>query len=444
MASTSNYENVDSTVDDIISIVRRCHLGLRVDELFLHDLKSLIKNKMRPRLMKPAVVNSVLKTELKCLPLPNEILVKIFGYLNIQDISRSAQVSHQFNMISKDSSLWQTWGKLSIDGMKVPTEFLTYIIQKGITELSLFQCEILPPREKMTELKGPLLLKTLSFDETDMSPCPLYNANRRGWTKGDRTLLNHILISHPMEKIDFREEISPEYSEIDISQFIKVLPQIGSQLKSLNLGWGLLGKLCDLSSISSIVNTCLDLEELNISGNRLNEEAISYLCENLTSNILKLDIGFGGWHDPDTGLNDNNIKALVKRCPKLKVLDIRSNENVTYQGLVAIIEDLPSLEYLGLPDSIGEELGLPNDIDYVKIGRLKSLEKLKELSIGDLNNSLHEEYQSILEIEMPHLKKYNDDDSRQFEVAEINTEEFKSVTFCPNCHECDKYLVLRC
>ena len=407
MAFTSKSENFDSAVDDIISIVRRCHLEKRVDELFLHDLKLLIKNKMKPRLMKPAAVKSVLNTELECLPLPNEILVKIFGYLDIQDISRSAQVSHQFNMISKDSSLWQTWGKLSIVEMKVPTEFLTYIIQRGITEISLFGCEILPPRAKMSMLMWPLNLKTLCLEEFE----------------GDHTLVNEILSSQPMEKIEFIDYTMPEYSGIDISQFIKVLPQIGSQLKSLNLGNGLLrkSKLCDLSSISSIVNTCLDLEELNISGNLQNEKAISYFCENLTSNILKLDIRFGK-------MNDNNIRALVKKCPKLKVLDIRYNENVTYQGVVSIIERLHFLEYLGLPESIVNELGLRNNIDLVKTGRLKSMKKLKELLFGDL------EYQSILEKEMPHLRKY-DGDSYDFEVAATNTENFRSVEFCPNCHE---------
>ena len=414
MASTPKYENFDSAVDDIISIVRRCHLEKQVDEFFLHDLKLLIKNKMRPRLMKPAAVKSVLNTELKCLPLPNEILVKIFVYLDIQDISRSAQVSHQFNMISKDSSLWQTWGKLSIDGKKVPTEFLTYIIQRGVTELSLYGCEILPPRAKLTVLMRPLNLKTLCLEDT----------------KGDQTLVNEILASQPMEKIDFREYTMPEYSEMDISQFIKVVPQIGSQLKSLNLGYGLLGNLCDLSSISSIVSTCLDLEELNISGNLEDEKANSYLCENLTSNILKLDIRYGN-------MNDNNIRALVKKCPKLKVLDIRDNENVTYQGVVSIIESLNFLECLGLPESIVNELGLPNNIDLVKMGRLKSMKKLKHLLFGDL------EYQSILEREIPHLRKY-DGDSYDFEVAATNIENFRSVEFCPNCHECDEYLVFWC
>ena len=99
---------------------------------------------------------------------------------------------------TKDSSLLRS-SKLSIYGNKVPTEFLTYIIQRGITGISLFRCEILPPRVKLTELKRPLNLKTLS----------LYK------TVGDGTLLNNILTSHPMETVhlDVPWELLPKLNE---------------------------------------------------------------------------------------------------------------------------------------------------------------------------------------------------------------------------------------
>ena len=72
-----------------------------MDEEFLSDLKSLMENKMvAAGVMRTDTIpiQSDLKTELECLrlPLPNEILVKIFGYLDIQDISRCGRVSHQF------------------------------------------------------------------------------------------------------------------------------------------------------------------------------------------------------------------------------------------------------------------------------------------------------------------------------------------------------------
>ena len=96
-----------TAVDEIISVVERSYLEKPVDSLFLHDLRSLIEKKMIDAdvILPAKPVEPVLNIELDRMPLPNEILVKIFQYLNIQDISRCAEVSCQFNMISKDSSL---------------------------------------------------------------------------------------------------------------------------------------------------------------------------------------------------------------------------------------------------------------------------------------------------------------------------------------------------
>ena len=147
---------------------------------------------------------------------------------------------------------------------------------------------------------------------------------------------------------------------------------------------------------------------------------------------------------------------MVKRCPKLRVLDIRENENVTYQGLVAISNGLLFLECLALPDSVRNELGLPQcslidgveqllpyTINFSKLQALKSMKRLRKLLIG--HNSDLNEYQSILQSEIPHLKKH--EGSNSFEVAVTNTNDFRGVEFCPNClqygkptykHECVK------
>ena len=387
--------------------------------------------------MKPVAVPTitpVLNNELESLPLPNEILLKIFGYLDIQDISRSARVSYQFNMISKDSSLWKSLGKLCIHERKVPSEFLTYVIQRGITELSLHQCEILPPKM----LEKPLKLRTLKLDGTG----------------GDKTLINELLTSQPMEKIDFKE--CSFISDDDISHFIRKLPEIGSQLKNLNLE----NKFAeydyfDLDYIALIVDACVGLEELNLSSNTFTGEAIEYLCENLTPNILKLNLEMGDDGLSRDGLKNENLMKLVESCPNLKVLDVRSNEQITYQGLVAIIENLSFLEYLGLPESIADELGLPNNVNLPRLRSLRSMKKLKELLIGDQDiwDIGGVEYKSILEREIPLLRRHNGDQMiknipNDLEVAMTDTEDFKEVEFCPNClgyendvwsqHECLK------
>ena len=399
-------------------------------------------------MIKPATipsVTSILNTEFECLPFPNEILIKIFGYLDIQDISRSAKVSHQFNKISNDPSLWKSMEKLYIDGKRVPTEFLTYIIQKGITELCLFQCEILPPRVPGVKLTRPLNLKTLIVDKTNPG----------------ETLMSEILTSYSIEKVALRD------CNLSFSVLISSVRLIGRKLRSLNLGNTLrTGRRYDLSIISIIVNTCSGLEELNMSHNSLPRESVDYLCENLTPHILKLDVKNiqysyylenirMGLHEPwKVGLSDKNIRALVKRCPKLRVLDIRENENITYQGLVAISDGLLFLECLALPQSVGNELGLPQcsfidnalkvlpyTINLSKLHALKSMKRLKKLLIGCISdwNEYHNIWSNILQSEIPHLEYQNilqsekHEGSNSFEVAVTKTNDFRGVEFCPNC-----------
>ena len=276
----------------------------------------------------------------------------------------------------------------------------------------MFDCEIFPPRVRLT---GPLNLRALKLENT--------------WS--DLTLVNEILTTHSMEEIDFRDTMMSD--ENNISQFIKRLPQIGCRLKKLNLEHAL-GKNGDLGTIALIVNSCLGLEELNLSCNTLKDDAINYLCENLTPNILKLNLEVGeAYAEPDKGLNDDNIRVLVKRCPKLKVVDIRTNEKMTFNGLWEIIEKLLFLEILAVPDSIGAELGLPDNINLNRVHSLRSMKKLKELLIGE---NYSDKYQSIYLREIPRLRKHKG--SLDLEVAMTKIKTFKRVKFCPNCHHFDK------
>ena len=55
-----------------------------IDEEFLRDFLILDRKQNDIQATKPILIKSVLKTA--CLLLPNEILFKIFGYLDIQEI----------------------------------------------------------------------------------------------------------------------------------------------------------------------------------------------------------------------------------------------------------------------------------------------------------------------------------------------------------------------
>ena len=40
---------------------------------------------------------------------PDEVAIKIFSYLNPQDLGRCAQVSHHWNNLALDGSLWRNF-----------------------------------------------------------------------------------------------------------------------------------------------------------------------------------------------------------------------------------------------------------------------------------------------------------------------------------------------
>ena len=40
---------------------------------------------------------------------PDEVAIQIFSYLNPQDLGRCAQVSHRWNRLALDTSLWRNF-----------------------------------------------------------------------------------------------------------------------------------------------------------------------------------------------------------------------------------------------------------------------------------------------------------------------------------------------
>ena len=96
--------------------------------------------------------------------LPNEVLLKVFTYLNIRDLGYCAQVSKRLGDISIDESLWQ---KINVFNKVVPTGFIQHILKVRKSQKIFVLLSILPkkqtknlPNSKMGQIqknKGTLL-----------------------------------------------------------------------------------------------------------------------------------------------------------------------------------------------------------------------------------------------------------------------------------------------
>ena len=85
--------------------------------------------------------------------IPIEILMKIFSYLEIQDLGRCAMVSKTFHEMAYERRLWQ---KLPINlfNNEVPVGFLQHIMKHGIAYMSLDCARIIGDSVHFTQQKS--------------------------------------------------------------------------------------------------------------------------------------------------------------------------------------------------------------------------------------------------------------------------------------------------
>jgi hypothetical protein len=127
--------------------------------------------------------------------------------------------------------------------------------------------------------------------------------------------------------------------------------------------------------IKKLLTSCPQLTELNlqdtegvgphgiIGNNNLLEPHVCALVENLSPNILKLNLSY------QLGVHDKHVKTLVRRCNKITELNLSYTE-ITNDSLESIIKHLNYLEKLDVHYT---------DIDFSMLLQLKSIPTLKIL-----------------------------------------------------------------
>jgi len=211
----------------------------------------------------------------------------------------------------------------------VPIKFLTTILNNDCEYLSLHEAKI----HGTNFSSKPLQLKYLELNWCQSGTI----------SSSDYTIVEELLrYCYSLEKL------SLSWLEIKPCIFNIISIQNGNTLQTLNLH-KTRGLNLDLESFQSIIDNCVNLEEVNLYGTNLTGLQINYLANNLTKKIAKLCL------QSEENLTDEHVKSLVFRCKKLTTLDL-GDTKITDDSLNSIIENLkPTLEEL--------------DVSYTNIGR---------------------------------------------------------------------------
>ena len=229
--------------------------------------------------------------------LPNEVIQKVLGNLQVPDLLRCGRVSKRIRDIVNGDKLWH---KVNLFNKKVPAEFLENILAKNCKYLSLNWTKI--------GLGGR--------NETGCAEACSSKTVRKLVIQGGRSQLVYLDLSwlncstedieSLLSSCHFLEKLSLADMEITSKMIDSICTQNGKTLKSLKL------EIChglSLDFIRQIFTQCVKLKEINFRNSRISAATEDYLAEHMPSWVEKLDIG-------TLNFSDQNIMWVHNNCPK--------------------------------------------------------------------------------------------------------------------------------
>ena len=277
--------------------------------------------------------------------LPNEVILRLFGFLNIKELLLCGQVSIRLRAIANDESLWL---KLNLSGTEIPYDFIEKAAGNGCQYLSLTYDTL-----HMTgQSESPFKLKYLNLSEG--------LAHSSGLTK-------------LLQNCSSLQKLSVAGLPL-ASDDIKHICQNGQTLQVLDIGGCNIEFQNRTKLLQDLFTNCAHLTELNISADYdkqimcdthyFLDPHIQVLVDKLTPTILKVNLAFQG------SLTDEHVKTLVKRCNRITHLDLAYTQT-TNDSVQSIIKHLnTSLEELNVSLT---------KLDSATVLGLKSIPTLKTL-----------------------------------------------------------------
>ena len=296
--------------------------------------------------------------------LPDEVILKIVGFLDLKELLLCGQVSKRLRAIANDESLWL---KLNFWNRKVPYDFIEKAAKNGCQYLSLRDCDIL-------NFTG----KSESF----------FNLKYLNVYNGQCLQRVHKLI----QNCSFLQKLSVDRLSLGLDD-IQYICQSGQTLQVLDLGKCNFGDCNQTKLLHDLFSNCAHLTELDISHTELDithsyllDPHIQALVDNLTPTILKVSLERQG------NLQDEHVKKLVKRCNNITHLDL-SMTSITNNSVHSIIKQLKaSLEKLDVSRT---------NVDFATLLELKSMPALKTLICFDSTRD-HSAVIEYLTKQLPH------------------------------------------
>ena len=323
--------------------------------------------------------------------LPDEILMKIFSKLDLVNFGNTAKVSKRWKRLSEDESLWN---KINVSFCAIPAKFIEKCLKNGCKYLNLNDIHLLGDINVPTGTKLKYLRVSGNYDELAIYRTGMGFDNKTDEVKEE--LNNHDGMVHDLMKssnLNSLEKLSYKKVSLDLD------PLVFNNCQTLTVLYISHVNLY-LHDMQLICNNLSELSQLALIYCSLENETISFLCQNLTGKIKNLSMNLNKEIDPTgtsqfwrknqaTSVTPDQITALGQKCLNLEEFFLGGEKYTLSEAtLDAIIDNLKNLCKLRLPEYLGE---------YSKLLRVSTMLNLKNLYISNCI------YQRALKKDLPKL-----------------------------------------
>ena len=267
---------------------------LRIDDDSEMKMKEMTKTNSKPLKNKVDVANMNFS---QLENLPNEILLKIFNYMNpkIKELLLFGQVSRRIRSVVHDHLLWQNVNLFPKS--TVPSGLLQMILENGCKRLNT--CSPIVGSLTLNQESQLEFLNTAWNTDPRVLTVLLASCRSLVYLRLSNVILNRDMIS----SICYQN-----------GQTLKILKLIHCKRFS--------GET-ESEWIQPIIDNCPELSVLDLDGTPLSEESIKYLAKNVTPKISKLRI-------IGIGTKCEQIKKILEsRCNNLSELKT-SRSSISY------------------------------------------------------------------------------------------------------------------
>ena len=341
------------------------------------------------RLQEKKVSNDILRGA-HIEALPDKILLKILSklrkwngglsgyespYFTIKfDLFNAGQVSKRWRRLANDESLWN---KIKINSCAMPVELIEKCLKNGCEYLNLNHSHLINFESNLINVPTGIKLKYLrvggNYDEwgTEFNHEPDEVKKER---KNHDAMVNQLMKSSnlkSLEKLSYKKVLL----DLDPLVFNNCNSMTDLRISTVKL---------DLRDMKLICHNLLELSDLSLIDCSLENESITFLCQNVTSKIKKLSISLNKEDkrrkNQAKDVTSDQITALGQKCPNLELFFLGGEEyTLSESTLDSIIDNLKYLVCLRLPKYLGE---------YSKLLRLGEISNLKNLNVSHITGKL--------------------------------------------------------